>query len=74
METTQGNNDDDNISQEGVLEEDMNSLENGDDSTPITPSTRPTRQAVVAAREKISKWLNPVEDSVGIWNVVDHAN
>ena len=73
VERTQGNNDDD-TSQEDVVEEDMNSLENGDDSTLTTPSTRPTRQAVVAAREKIRKWLNPVEDSVGVGNVADHAN
>ena len=74
VERTQGNNDDNDTSQEDVVEEDMNSLENGDDSTPTTPSTRSTRQAVVAAREKIRKWLNPVEDSVGVGNVADHAN
>ena len=68
VERTQGNNDDDDTSQEDVSEKDMNSLENGDDSTPTTPSTRPTRQAVAAAKEKIRKWLNPVEDSVGVGN------
>lgn len=37
--------------------------------------TRPTRQAVVAAREKIKEWLNPAEDEfVGPGNVADHAS
>ena len=36
--------------------------------------TRPTRKAVVAAREKIKRWLNPDDELVGPGSVADHAS
>ena len=46
-----------------------------EDTNRIDSGTQPTRRAVVAAREKIRKWLNPVDDElVGVVSVADHAN
>ena len=66
-ETQDGNNSDD------IMEDVDNSTEIGGNATQLeSTNKRPTRRAVVAAREKIRNWLNPIKDtSVGVGNVAD---
>ena len=64
MEETQ-----DRDNNENTMEDTDNSDEIGND---VTPMTRSTRRAVVAAREKIRNWLNPMKDNTsGAGNVAD---
>ena len=66
-ETQDGNNSD------GIMEDVDNSTEIKGNATQLeSTSKRPTRCALVAAREKFRNWLDPMKDtSVGVGNVAD---
>ena len=66
-ETQDGNNSDD------IMEDVDDSTEIEGNATQVESTNKqPTSRAVVAAREKIRNWLNPMKDtSVGVGNVAD---
>ena len=52
-------------------DDDINYDTSGDQSKVQT--IRPTRKAVIKARQKLKQWLNPGEDEVSVGSVADHA-
>ena len=64
MEETQDRDNNENTMEDTIISDE---IEND-----VTPMTRPTKRAVVAAREKIRNWLNPMKDNTfGAGNVAD---